>query len=141
MATSGRAITFSGLTVAIGLSGMLFYEGTFLPSMGLSGAVVVASAVFYGLTFLPALLSLIGPRLESLRLPIFQPDTTGRGWWHTIATSVMARPFAVLIPTVAVILLAGSPFLHLRLASSDVRTLPTHEEARAAHAKLLSDFP
>ncbi len=67
MATSGRAVTFSGITVAIGLSGMLFYEGTFLPSMGLAGAVVVASAVFYGLTFLPALLALIGTHLEALR--------------------------------------------------------------------------
>ncbi len=141
MATSGRAVTFSGITVAIGLSGMLFYEGTFLPSMGLSGAVVVASAVLYGLTFLPALLALLGPRLEALRLPFFQPDNSGRGWWHTVATEVMKRPFAVLIPIVAVILLAGSPFLHLRLASSDVRTLPMHEESRAAYDKLQSDFP
>jgi RND superfamily putative drug exporter len=141
MATSGRAVTFSGITVAIGLSGMLFYEGTFLPSMGLSGAVVVGSAVLYGLTFLPALLSLVGRRLEWLKLPFFQPDTSGRGWWHTIATAVMRRPFAVLIPVVAIILLAGSPFLHLRLASSDVKTLPQHEEARAAYDKLLSDFP
>src|SRR5205823_6168461 len=60
MATSGRAITFSGLTVAIGVSGMLFYQGTFLSSMGISGAIVVASAVFYGLTFLPALLAILG---------------------------------------------------------------------------------
>jgi len=141
MATSGRAVTFSGITVAIGLSGMLFYEGTFLPSMGLAGAIVVASAVFYGLTFLPALLALLGPRVDRFALPIFQPDQTGRGWWHTIATAVMRRPVLVLVPTVAFILLAGSPFLHLRLASSDVRTLPTHEESRAAYDKLLSDFP
>jgi len=53
----------------------------------------------------------------------------------------MRRPLLVLIPTVAFILLAGSPFLHLRLASSDVRTLPTHEESRAAYDKLLLDFP
>ena len=141
MSTSGRAVTFSGITVAIGLSGMLFYEGTFLPSMGLAGAIVVASAVFYGLTFLPALLALLGPRVDRLRVPIFQPDQAGRGWWHTIATAVMRRPIAVLVPVVAFILLAGSPFLHLRLASSDVRTLPTHEEARAAYDKLLNDFP
>ena len=141
MSTSGRAVTFSGITVAIGLSGMLFYEGTFLPSMGLAGAIVVASAVFYGLTFLPALLALLGPRVDRLRVPILQPDQSGRGWWHTIATAVMRRPFAVLVPVVAFILLAGSPFLHLRLASSDVRTLPTHEESRAAYDKLLSDFP
>jgi RND superfamily putative drug exporter len=141
MATSGRAVTFSGITVAIGLSGMLFYEGTFLPSMGLSGAVVVASAVLYGLTFLPALLAILGTKLEALKIPFLQPDASGRGFWHTIATSVMRRPFLVLIPTVAVILLAGSPFLHLRLASSDVSTLPTHEESRAAYDKLLTDFP
>jgi RND superfamily putative drug exporter len=141
MSTSGRAVTFSGLTVAIGLSGMLFYEGTFLPSMGLAGAIVVASAVFYGLTFLPALLAVLGPRIDRLRVPILQPSRTGRGLWHTIAMAVMRRPIAVLIPTVALILLAGSPFLHLRLASSDVRTLPTHEESRAAYDKLLSDFP
>jgi len=141
MSTSGRAVTFSGITVAIGLSGMLFYEGTFLPSMGLSGAVVVASAVLYGLTFLPALLGLLGHRVDLWRVPIFQPDPTGRGWWHTIAMAVMKRPVAVLVPVVAVILLAGSPFLHLRLATSDVRTLPTHEESRAAYDKLTSDFP
>ena len=141
MSTSGRAVTFSGLTVAIGLSGMLFYEGTFLPSMGLAGAIVVASAVFYGLTFLPALLALLGPRIDALRVPIMQADQTGRGFWHSIATAVMRRPLLVLLPTVAFILLAGSPFLHLRLATSDVRTLPTHEESRAAYDKLLAEFP
>ncbi len=141
MSTSGRAVTFSGITVAIGLSGMLFYEGTFLPSMGLSGAIVVASAVVYGLTFLPALLSLLGPRLNWLSLPIFKSDPSGRGWWHSVATAVMARPIIVLVPVVAFILLTGSPFLQLRLATSDVRTLPTHEESRAAYDRLVTDFP
>src|SRR5436190_7389830 len=140
MSTSGRAVTFSGITVAIGLSGMLFYEGTFLPSMGLAGAIVVASAVFYGLTFLPALLALLGPRIDRLRVPILQPDQSGRGWWHTIATAVMRRPIAVLVPVVAFILLAGSPFLHLRLATGDVAVLPKHEESRAAYDKLRADF-
>src|SRR5439155_3613654 len=69
LATAGRAIAFSGLTVAIGLAGMLFYQGTFLASLGLAGAIVVAIAVLYGLTFLPAVLALLGPRVEALRLP------------------------------------------------------------------------
>jgi RND superfamily putative drug exporter len=141
MATSGRAITFSGLTVAIGLSGMLFYQGTFLSSMGISGAIVVGSAVFYGLTFLPALLAILGRNLGRGRIPIFQPDSAGTGWWHTIATGVMRRPVLVLVPVVAFILLAGSPFLHLRLANNDVTTLPLHEESRAAFDRLVNEFP
>jgi RND superfamily putative drug exporter len=141
MATSGRAITFSGLTVAIGLSGMLFYQGTFLSSMGFSGAIVVASAVFYGLTFLPALLAILGRNLGRGRIPIFQPDSTGTGWWHTIATAVMRRPLVVLLPVVAFILALGSPFLHLRLANNDVTALPKHEESRAAFDRLVDEFP
>jgi RND superfamily putative drug exporter len=141
MATSGRAITFSGLTVAIGLSGMLFYQGTFLSSMGVSGAIVVASAVFYGLTFLPALLAIIHRNLGRGRIPIFQPDTAGTGWWHTIATAVMRRPLLVLVPVVAFILVLGSPFLHLRLANNDVTSLPKHDESRAAFDRLVSEFP
>lgn len=141
MATSGRAVTFSGLTVAIGLSGMLFYEGTYLSSMGLSGAIVVASAVFYGLTFLPALLSILGRRIDIGRIPILAPDPTGRGLWHSIAMAVMRRPILVLVPVVTLILFVGSPFLHLRLATGGVDMLPTHEESRAAYDKLTSDFP
>jgi RND superfamily putative drug exporter len=141
MATSGRAITFSGLTVAIGLSGMLFFQGTFLSSMGISGAIVVASAVFYGLTFLPALLAIIGRNLGRGRVPILQPDSAGTGWWHTIATTVMRRPLVVLVPVVAFILVLGSPFLHLRLANNDVTALPTHEESRAAFDRLVNEFP
>jgi RND superfamily putative drug exporter len=141
MATSGRAITFSGLTVAIGLSGMLFFQGTFLSSMGISGAIVVASAVFYGLTFLPALVAIVGRNLGRGRVPFLQPDSAGTGWWHTIATTVMRRPLLVLVPVVAFILVLGSPFLHLRLANNDVTALPKHEESRAAFDRLVDEFP
>ncbi len=141
VATSGRAITFSGLTVAIGLTGMLWYEGTYLSSMGLAGSIVVAAAVFYGLTFLPALLSVIGKRVDLVRIPILASDPTGRGLWHALATTVMRRPFLVLVPVVALILLVGSPFLGLRLALGSVDMLPKRAESRAAYEKLTADFP
>ena len=64
MSTAGRAIAFSGITVAIGLSAMLFFQGTFLASMGAAGAFVVGIAVLYGLTFLPAILSVLGERVD-----------------------------------------------------------------------------
>ncbi len=98
LATTGRAIAFSGLTVAVGLSGLLFYRGSFLASMGMAGAIVVAFAVLYGLTFLPALLALLGPRVNRGRLPFIRPATHSR-LWHRIATSVMRRPVIVLVPT------------------------------------------
>ena len=68
--TSGRAVAFSGITVAIGLSAMLFFQGSFLASMGTAGAIVVAIAVLYALTFLSALLAILGHRVNWLRLPL-----------------------------------------------------------------------
>src|SRR6202011_277251 len=141
MATAGRAITFSGLTVAVGLSAMLFFQGTFLASMGAAGAIVVAVAIVYGLTFLPALLSILGPAVNRLRLPLFRRATDGRGFWHGLATWVMRRPLVVLLPTTGFLLLAASPFIQLRLANGDVDMLPSRLEARQGYDKMIANFP
>jgi len=142
MATAGRAITFSGITVAIGLSAMLFFQGTFLASMGAAGAIVVGIAVIYGLTFLPALLAVLGPRVDRLRLPwIGRRGPEGTGAWHSMATWVMKRPLVVLVPAVVVLVLAGTPFLQLRLANGDVDVLPPSNAARQGYDILRSDFP
>ena len=139
LSTAGRAITFSGLTVAIGLAGMLFYQGTFLASLGLAGALVVAIAVLYALTFLPAVLALLGHRVDALRLPL--GGRMRRGLWHAIAMAVMRHPLLVLVPTVAFVLLAGAPFLHLRLANTDVGALPPTAESRRGFDLLVGEFP
>ena len=141
MSTAGRAVLFSGLTVAIGLSGMLFFEGTFVSSLGLAGSIVVALAVLYALTFLPALLAVLGTRINAWRVPMPGGATSGRGFWHALATAVMRRPILVLIPTVAFVLLAGSPFLQFRLANADTRTLPPQAEARRGYDSLVANFP
>jgi RND superfamily putative drug exporter len=141
MATAGRAIMFSGLTVAIGLSGLLFYTGTALVSMGVAGAIVVGVSVLYAVTLLPSLLAILGPRINSIRVPILQPKPFGEGAWHRLATWVMRRPWTVLIPTVAILLLAGSPFLDLQLANSDVNQLPASAEARRGADLLQAQFP
>src|SRR5262249_56813516 len=79
VATAGRAILFSGLTVAIGLLGMLFLGLGNLGSMGLAGTSVVTLAVVYGLTTLPALLAVLGPRGGSASGPLFDPPRPGAG--------------------------------------------------------------
>jgi uncharacterized membrane protein YdfJ with MMPL/SSD domain len=141
IATAGRAITFSGLTVAVGLSAMLFFQGTFMASMGAAGAIVVAVAVIYGLTFLPALLSVIGPGVNRLSFGSVGRGGTERGFWHGLATWVMKRPIVVLVPTVAFLVIASLPFYSLRLANGNVDMLPTHLEARQGFDRLIADFP
>ncbi|TMC39585.1 MAG: MMPL family transporter, partial [Chloroflexi bacterium] len=145
MATAGRAITFSGLTAAVGISAMLFYQGTFMASMGAAGALVIAVAVLYGLTFLPALLSVMGPSVNRWRLSSvlrLKPNTDpNRGFWHALATWVMRRPVVVLIPTVAFLVTASTPFLQLRMANGDVDMLPPRLEARQGYDRLIADFP
>jgi RND superfamily putative drug exporter len=141
MATAGRAITFSGITVAVGLSAMLFFQGTFLASMGAAGAIVVAVAVVYALTFLPAMLSVLGPRVNRLRIPIFRRAPRGGGFWHGLATWVMKRPLVVLLPVTGFLLLAASPFIQLRLANGDVDELPAHVEARQGYDQMVANFP
>ena len=141
MATAGRAIAFSGITVALGLAGLLFFTGTSLVSMGAAGAVVVLISVLYALTFLPALLAVLGHRVNRLRVPIMQPRPFGEGTWHRLATWVMRRPWAVLIPTAAALIAAGIPFLHIDLASTDVGQLPPSAESRIGAELLQARFP
>ena len=139
MRTSGRAVTFSGITVAIGLSAMLFFQGTFLASMGFAGTIVVAIAVLYALTFLASLLAILGPRVNLLRLPLPR-RATGRGVWHAVAIRVMRRPLLVLVPIVLLLLLVASPILQIRIANGDVGMLPPNAETRRGY-DLLQTFP
>ncbi|HEX3629222.1 MAG TPA: MMPL family transporter, partial [Candidatus Dormibacteraeota bacterium] len=139
MRTSGRAVTFSGITVAIGLSAMLLFQGSFLASMGAAGAIVVAVAVLYALTFLASLLALLGHRVNWLRLP-FPQRSSGRGMWHGLAMRVMRRPLFVLIPVLAFLLLLASPFFAIRIANGDVGMLPPNAESRTGY-DLLQKFP
>ena len=141
MGTAGRAVMFSGLTVAISLSGMLFFEGTFLATLGVAGSIVLALAVVYGLTFLPALLAILGTRVNSVRVPFPRARRAGPGFWHALAMAVMRRPLLVLVPTVAFILLAGSPFLEFRLQNADPTTIPPQAESRRGYDLLVSSFP
>jgi putative drug exporter of the RND superfamily len=143
MATAGRAILFSGLTVAIGFMGFLFFDVADLNSIGFAGSIVVAFSVLYGLTFLPALLAILGPRVDFLRLPVVHPERTdtGTGLWHRLATAVMAHPWRTLLPIVALLLILGSPFLNIRLGLSGADTLSHDAESRRGEELLDRQFP
>jgi putative drug exporter of the RND superfamily len=154
VATSGKAVTFSGLAVAIGLSGLLLFEPAALRSFGIGGALVVASSVLYALTFLPATLGMLGPRVNSLgtaalrdrvRRLLGRPEGTAadavrESRWEKMAHWVMARPVMVLIPTLLFLLFLGTPFLRLTQGVPDASVLPPGIESREASVALSNDF-
>ena len=154
VATSGKAVTFSGLAVAIGLSGLLLFEPTALRSFGIGGALTVAASVFFALTFLPAVLGMLGPRVDALsvaglrdriRRALGRPvgaaaEAARTSRWERMAHWVMARPIAVLLPTLAFLLIAGTPFLRLSQGIPDASVLPVGIESREASVALSTEF-
>jgi putative drug exporter of the RND superfamily len=143
MATAGHSVVFAGATVAVGLVGLAFLKIEGVGSMGLAGTLVVAFSVFYSVTFLPALLAILGPRVDAGRVWFVRTETTesSRRLWHRLALLVMARPWRVLLPLVAFLLITASPFLHLRLASGDATSLPEGTESRRGEELLRTQFP
>ena len=130
-ATAGRAILFSGLTVIAGLSGMLVFQNTSLPSLGWGGICATFVALTSSIVLLPALLSLLGDRVNSFKIKFSFNDKTGEdGFWSWIANRVMKRPLVVLIPSMMVLLVAGSPFLQAEWGLTSWRALSPDDEAR-----------
>ena len=140
VATAGRAVFFSGLTVLLGLLGLVLFEFMVLRSVGIAGAVVVGLAVAAALTLLPALLALAGPRIDALRVRRVAVLSDAEGAWSRIARWVMRRPVAVLIPTLAVLLVLGTPFLHVRFNAPDASILPASVPSRASFDRLVEQF-
>ena len=144
VATSGKAVTFSGLAVAIGLGGLLVFSAPALRSFGIGGMLTVLASLFYALTFLPALLGILGPRVElAVRSGLIdrvrralRPSRPRGGAaasasrWEWIANTVMAHPIVVIVPTLSLLLLAGLPFLRLEQGIPDAYT----SAARASRA-------
>jgi putative drug exporter of the RND superfamily len=140
MDTAGRAVAFSGLAVAAGLSGLLFYRGSFLAAMGLGGAIVVAFAVLFALTLLPVILGWLGSRVDLGRVPVPAFGLRG-GVWKRLAGWVMQHPLLVLLPTLALIAFLGWPFVRLQTAGTDITALPASAESRQGAGALARAFP
>ena len=145
MATAGRTIAFSGLTVAIALAALLLFPQGFLRSMGFGGIAAVLVAMVGALTVLPALLAVLGPRVDALRIPLprrrsSRATGTGRGAWERIARGVMRRPVLYVAVLVPLLLAAGTPFLRAELGAADARVLPAGTESRVVSETIDRDF-
>ncbi len=144
MATAGRTVLFSGLTVAAALASLLIFPQAFLKSMGYGGIAAVLVAMLAALTVLPATLRLLGRRVDAGRLPwrrhqaVSVADEHGR--WARLARGVMRRPVAVIVVTTVGLLVLASPFLGARWGSVDDRVLPESAPSHQSAVLLADEF-
>jgi RND superfamily putative drug exporter len=145
VATAGRAVFFSGLTVLLGVAGLVLFEFMILRSVGTAGAIVVGLAALAALTLLPAGLSFVGPRIDSLSLRRGRDRgrdaaTPRSGFWERLANRVMDHPWRVFVPMLALLLMLGAPFLHVRFNAPDATILPAGVPSRQAYDILAREF-
>ncbi len=153
--TSGKAVLFSGVAVAIGLSGLVVFPFPAIRSIGLGAAIVVVCSVLFALTFLPAVLGMLGPRVNALSIEGLirrlrlgsghedvppSEDEMQRSRWERVAKAVMAHPVRVLVPVLIVLLVLGSPFLRLEQGVPGADSLPPGLESREAYIAIQDGF-
>ncbi|MET7479244.1 efflux RND transporter permease subunit [Streptomyces sp. NPDC005648] len=144
VASAGRTVFFSSMTVAAALAAITVFPHPYLRSMGLAGVITVVSAALFALVGLPALLAVLGHRVNSLAPRRWQRgegayDTSGDRW-HRIASAVMRRPAVVATAATAVLLLVAAPVVGLRFTGADPSTLPASTSAGKVSRALASDF-
>ena len=122
---------------------MLFFENTGLPSLGIGGTLAVTVAMIFSIVVLPAVLAMLGHNLFKGKIPFaFSTDNDdGDGVWAKIANFVMARPWAVLIPTLVILLGAGLPFLQADFSIASRDALPPDDETRVGFEHMDEKWP
>jgi uncharacterized membrane protein YdfJ with MMPL/SSD domain len=147
LATAGRTVFFSSLTVAAALASLLVFPQRFLYSMGLGGALVALLAALISLTVLPAVLTLLGTRVNSLS-PRFlrrraeadaRPDS--EGFWYRLSRFVMRRPVPVATLSALFLIILGLPFFGIKFNTVDPTVLPKEATARQAYDIVNAEFP
>jgi RND superfamily putative drug exporter len=147
LATAGRTVFFSSLTVAAALASLLVFPQRFLYSMGLGGSLVVLLAALISLTVLPAVLTLLGTRVNSLS-PRFlrrraQADTRPdeHGFWYRLSRFVMRRPAPIATLSALFLIVLGLPFFGIKFDTVDARVLPNDASARETYDLVTAEFP
>ncbi len=144
LASAGRTVLVSGLLVATSLASLLIFPEVFLRSMALGGMAAVLVAMVSALTVLPAVLAMLGPRINSLRVRIpwrrRSAAPTGPGAWARLARNVMRRPTRYVAATLLVLAVLAAPLLHVRFGSVDERILPQGNPARTVAERVSTEF-
>jgi putative drug exporter of the RND superfamily len=145
-ATASRAVLFSGSTFVVALLGMLIVPTSIMRSLGLGAILVGIVSVAAALTLLPALLSVLGDRVNAVRVPILgrnlgRADAAESTMWHSIIGVVLRRPAVSCIVAAALLLAVAVPARDIHIGASGVDTLPTNLPSRQGFDALQRTFP
>jgi len=148
MASAGRTVVFSAVTVAISLSGLMLFEASLLRAVGAAGVSVVLVALLVALTLVPALMVVSGDRLIRPGLPLRIPGVRRfgdvapeEGAFSQLARRVQRRPVVVIVAVLLVLGLAAVPALQMRLTSSGQALLPVTSPSRIHFDAVQDRFP
>ncbi|GAB3589052.1 MMPL family transporter [Angustibacter peucedani] len=152
VAVAGRTVLFSGLIVAISLSGLMFFPAAILRALGAAGVSVVLVALLVALGLVPALVALAGRRLVRpglmTRVPLLRPVLTrlgdvapAVGAFSRLAARVQRRAWVVALGVAALLLVAAAPALGMHLRSSGPELMPVGTGQRTFFATVDARWP
>ena len=147
MATAGRTVLFSALTVAGALASLLVFPQRFLYSMGIGGSLVALIAAAVALIVLPAVLAVLGTRVNALAPPFLRAraERDARpaedGFWYRLSRLVMRVPGRIAVASAALLIALGIPFFSIQFTSVDAQVLPDSASANRVDDALRADFP
>jgi putative drug exporter of the RND superfamily len=139
MRHAGRSVIVSGSTVAIGLVSMVILPIPVIRSIGIGGMLIPAVSVLSSITLLPALLAMLGPRINRLRVMpkrIVERQDPTSGFWHRWAAYVTRRPIPVAALGTAIVALLLIPGVQLNPAEAQLRDFPGKGDAVEGRAAL-----
>lgn len=139
--TAGKTVFYSGLSVFVTISSMMFFPLSFLKSFGYAGVSVVALAVAGALIPLPAILAMLGHRVDKgvVRKSAIVPK--GEGRWAATARFVMRRPIPVVLISLVILGIFAAPIRNVTFGQVDSRVLPKSDRAAIASQLIVDRFP
>jgi RND superfamily putative drug exporter len=141
VATAGKTVFYSGLTVVITLAALILFPLMFLKSFGYAGVTVVIMAVLGALIALPALLAILGKRIDKavVRKGALKPKEDGR--WAQTARFVMRKPVSVVVLSLVILTVLAAPIKNIVFSQVDSRVLPASNPAAYAAQLITERFP
>ena len=144
--TASKAVVFSGITVVLALIGMLITPFSVLRSLGGGAIVVVVVSVAASLTLLPAILSLLGDKINSLKVPFVNLESSNKtvnlptGFWYSFSKFVMRHSVISIIIVVSFLVILSLPAIDLKLGQNGITTFPEETMSRRGFELLEQEF-